>query len=202
MGLEEYVTGQVNGETYDIDANLALLKFYQLSPTKANLRVVTNVLVKALMQLPNSDFNLCLCLIPESIQRDETVTNLVLLSNLLESCDFPKFWETTSTMENVLKAVPGFFEAIRRFIVVTLSISYSHIPKSFLCEALDVKLAQLKATIGSPGLSEFFTGFDEAAETVEFVPNEQNRFSTKEQVDDYTTVFTKVLYSSAMISSS
>merc|ERR1712216_83435 len=200
--LEEYVADQVNNEHYDLDANLALLKFYQLSPSKANLRTVTNVLVKALMQLPNSDFTLCLCLIPDSIQREETTNNLMLLSNLLESCDFTKFWETTAMMEDVLKSVPGFFDAIRKFVVVTLSISYSQVPKSLLCEALNVSLAELKGTIGSADLSGFFTGFDEAAETVEFVPNEQNRFSTKEQVDDYTTVFTKVLYSSAMISSS
>merc|ERR1712216_643241 len=137
--LEEYVGQQVVGEEpYDLDANLALLKFYQLDPSKSNLRVVTNILIKALMQLPNSDFNLCLYLIPESVQREEAVNNLMLLSNLLESCDF----------------------------------------------------------------AEFFYTFDEAAETVPFVENDQNRFKVKpsEQLEDYTTVFTKVLYSSAMTS--
>merc|ERR1712216_145347 len=201
--LEEYVGQQVVGEEpYDLDANLALLKFYQLDPSKSNLRVVTNILIKALMQLPNSDFNLCLYLIPESVQREEAVNNLMLLSNLLESCDFAKFWETTTKMEDMLKAVPGFFDAIRCFVTRTLSISYSTIPKSKLCETLNVPLSELKAAIAADGVAEFFYTFDEAAETVPFVENDQNRFKVKpsEQLEDYTTVFTKVLYSSAMTS--
>merc|ERR1711924_95581 len=163
--LEEYVSATVVTERSDLDANLALLKFYQLDPSKSNVRIVTNILVKALTQLPNSDFNLCLYLIPASVQGEESITNLMLLANLLESCDFAKFWETSSKME-VLKAIPGFFDAIRRFIIVTLSISYSCVPKAFLCETLNVPLSQLKATIGAEGFAEYFESFDDAADTV------------------------------------
>merc|ERR1712216_526657 len=91
--LENYLKSQVKESTYDLDANLALFKFYQFQPQIAKTDVVQQVLTKALMQLPQSDFNLCLYLLPESILQDEGVKGLQSLANTLESCDFPKFWE-------------------------------------------------------------------------------------------------------------
>merc|ERR1712021_169648 len=106
---------------------------YQFNPAKAKIQVVTKVLVKALM----------------------------LLANLLESCDFPKFWETAALMDADLKTVPGFVDAIRRYIMITLSISYARVPKQTLCQALNMALQDLKT---APGASEFFEIFDEKSE--------------------------------------
>jgi len=104
-------------------------------------------------------------------------------------------------MDKVLKAVPGVFDAIRKFVLVTLSISYKSIPKQTLCKALNVEAGALKAT---PGAADFFSNFDDKAANVDFVPNEQNQFKPKaaEQLEDYSTVFSKVVYSSAITSSS
>ena len=87
--LEAYAQQQVKEGSYDLDANLALLKvralfgrldrrpstlscparrvsqLYQFGG-KANNDVVALVLVKALMQLPSSDFSLCLCLLSDA----------------------------------------------------------------------------------------------------------------------------------------
>ena len=71
--LEAFVGQQVSEASYDLDANLALLKLYQFQPAKAKLDVVTKVLAKALMQLPGSDFQLCLYLLPDTIMQVRTM---------------------------------------------------------------------------------------------------------------------------------
>lgn len=197
--LEAFVGQQISEDSYDLDANLALLKFYQFEPAKAKLDVVTKVLVKALMQLPGSDFQLCLYLLPDTIMQADAVSKLMMLATHLESCNFPEFWESAQQMNKVLKVVPTFATAMRKFILITLSISYARVPKTDLCSALNVKLADLKSVSGA---EEFYT-FDAASDTVQFLQNEQNQFKPKpsEQLEDYATVFSKVLYSSAITSS-
>jgi len=197
--LEAYVLA-TTASTYDLDASLALLKFYQFDPSKTNIEAVTKVLLMALMQLPSSDFQLCLYLIPEAVQEEQVLQNLMELSNLLETCDFLKFWEAAKAQEKLLASIPEFLVSVQRFVLVTLSISYLRVPKPFLCAALNVQLADLKSV---QGLSKFCETFDEASETVVFKKNDQNQIKPKasEQVEDFTTVFNKVLYSSAMTAS-
>lgn len=50
--LEMYLAEQVKNKTVDIDANLALLKLYQVYPATANAENVATVLVKGVMALP------------------------------------------------------------------------------------------------------------------------------------------------------
>ena len=67
--LEAYVDAQCANRTYDLDCNLATLKLYQFHPEKSNPTVIAKILVKALMNLPNSDYLLCTYLVPESVVR-------------------------------------------------------------------------------------------------------------------------------------
>merc|ERR1711865_61250 len=196
--LEKYLKSQASGDTYDLDANLALLKFYQFQPATANLEMVQMALAKSLMHLPSSDFSLCLYLLPETVIQDEKVKSLMQLAKTLEAADFPKFWEQRKALDSVLKAVPKFDDAVRKFVMATLSISYARIPKQTLCQALNMKQADLKSAPGA----ELYANFDEKNDVVEFAENEQNRFKSKptEQLEDYSTVFSKVLYSSAVTS--
>ena len=59
---------QATQNTYDLDANLALLRFYQFQPQDCKIDVLAKVLLKALAQLPSSDFKTCLHLLPEQLQ--------------------------------------------------------------------------------------------------------------------------------------
>jgi hypothetical protein len=65
--LENYVEEQVVTQTYSLDANLCLLRLYQFQPARLDVRIVARMLVKALMALPATDFNLCMFLIPERL---------------------------------------------------------------------------------------------------------------------------------------
>ena len=53
---------------YDRDANLALLRLYNFETELVHVQTVANVLIMALMQLPEADFTMLLHLIPENIQ--------------------------------------------------------------------------------------------------------------------------------------
>jgi translation initiation factor 3 subunit K len=63
--LEKYVKHQIETNSYDLEANLALLKLYQFNPEKTNTSVVSQILIKAMMNLPSSDFLLCMCLVSD-----------------------------------------------------------------------------------------------------------------------------------------
>ena len=56
---------QLKTGSYDRRANQALLKIFQFHPDKLDPDVVARVLIKALMQLPDSDFLMCLYLVPQ-----------------------------------------------------------------------------------------------------------------------------------------
>ncbi|ENN82173.1 hypothetical protein YQE_01452, partial [Dendroctonus ponderosae] len=61
--LERYVEMQSKENTYDLEANLAVLKLYQFNPHSFNIDITCQILLKALTNLPNTDFILCKCLL-------------------------------------------------------------------------------------------------------------------------------------------
>ena len=70
--LENYVRLQALENTYDLEANLALLKLYQFNPGTYKTDIACLILLKALTNLPNTDFVLCKCLLQQ-----EQVTNCI-----------------------------------------------------------------------------------------------------------------------------
>jgi translation initiation factor 3 subunit K len=81
------------------------------------------ILIKALMALPDTDYMLCTYLIPVSIQSDPSIAALKSLADQLESCSFQKFWSEVSSSSALLSTVPGFDDAIRKFILSVVSVS-------------------------------------------------------------------------------
>jgi translation initiation factor 3 subunit K len=63
--LEKFVQQQVDSKTYHLEANLALLKLYQFHSDKANVQIISRILIKALMNMPSTDFLLAAYLISE-----------------------------------------------------------------------------------------------------------------------------------------
>ncbi|ENN79693.1 hypothetical protein YQE_03865, partial [Dendroctonus ponderosae] len=61
--LERYVEMQSKENTYDLEANLAVLKLYQFNPHSFNIDITCQILLKAFTNLPNTDFILCKCLL-------------------------------------------------------------------------------------------------------------------------------------------
>ena len=75
------------------------------------------------MALPDTDYMLCTYLIPVSIQSDPSIAALKSLADQLESCSFQKFWSEVSSSSALLSTVPGFDDAIRKFILSVVSVS-------------------------------------------------------------------------------
>lgn len=63
--MERYVEMQSKENTYDLEANLAVLKLYQFNPHSFNIDITCQILLKALTNLPNTDFILCKCLLTD-----------------------------------------------------------------------------------------------------------------------------------------
>lgn len=118
---------QLKGNTYDRAANLALLKLYQFNPPYLNLSVVTSILIKALLALPDSDFTLCLCLLNESILADPIISVIVTGQQHLEMGKFEEFWTEVNTLpqwKSAIKDCTGFREGIRKFMSEILMATY------------------------------------------------------------------------------
>lgn len=107
--LEKYVQEQAKENTYDIDANLAVLKFYQFNPQALNLSITHLILLKALTNLPFSDFVLCKYLLLPSQMKDDTVKEIIYIADILEQCDFVLFWQTVQNKGELFEKITGFY---------------------------------------------------------------------------------------------
>ncbi|KAJ8532077.1 hypothetical protein K7X08_012000 [Anisodus acutangulus] len=129
--LENYVLYQ----TYNLDANLCLLRLYQFEPERMSTPIVARILVKALMAMPAPDFSLCLFLIPERVQMEEQFKTLIVLSHYLRyTARFCQFWDEAAKSRQIVEVVPGFEQAIRAYAVHVLSITYQKVPRTILAE--------------------------------------------------------------------
>ena len=76
---------QVKSGTYDLDANLALLRHYNFAPEGAKINVIALVLTKAMMRLPEPDFAQLLHLVPERVQVRRLLATLLFLGCWVDS---------------------------------------------------------------------------------------------------------------------
>ncbi|PHU11674.1 Eukaryotic translation initiation factor 3 subunit K [Capsicum chinense] len=137
--LENYVNEQVSSQTYNLDANLCLLRLYQFESERMSTPIVARILVKALMAMPAPDFSLCLFLIPERVQMEEQFKTLIVLSHYLETARFRQFWDEAAKSRHIVEAVSGFEQAIRAYAVHVLSITYQKVPRAILAEAINIE---------------------------------------------------------------
>ncbi len=59
---------QISAGKFELPSALSLLRLYNLLPDQMDLKLVGNILVQALLRLPEPDFNLAMLLIPERMQ--------------------------------------------------------------------------------------------------------------------------------------
>lgn len=166
--LEEFVSYQGSNGFCDPDANLAVLKLYQIFPNKYNPLVVAKILIKALMSLPATDFLVCLHLIPERRQVDEPIPVITQLANLLERGEFKQFWDASGACRDLLESVPGSIVAFREFMSDVVSRTYHTIQVTTLSEILDLSLEDAQTHASSRG----WTVQDDV---ITIPPNEDNQ---------------------------
>jgi len=169
--LETFVQ-KVDTQSYDLEANLAVLKFYQFHPEKTQRFVVAKILVKSLMNLPNIDFSLCMYMIPEYLHVEEPIKILIQIHNLLETAQFVEFWNEAKACKEFTEIFPGFEDAIRSFIIGVVTNTYQTISKEFLSEVLNLRGVDLDAMVN-------VKGWKQTPETVVFPKIDTTSFKTK-----------------------
>lgn len=162
--LHEYLHEQCAENTYDLEANLAILRLYQFNTNQIDKKVIIKILLKALTALPNPDFILCKSLIDpnyfEGEEIDPNMKHVLQLHQLLEICDFKQFWTELRSDPGVYLDIAGFDDSIRQFICYVVKITYQSIDKTTLCELLGgLDDSQLKYWVNLNKWKELEDGF-------------------------------------------
>jgi len=154
--LEAYLQEQLDKATYDLEANLAILKLYLLSPEAAKVSVYEGILVKALMAFPATDFALCMYQIPE--KHHAALKSIDKLSQHLEMAKFKAFWKTAEEQVAAAKEAEGgeaagisrahgWQDAVRRHVCGVVNSTYRSIRCDQLADLLNLQVSDLNAVI-------------------------------------------------------
>ncbi|XP_035768150.1 eukaryotic translation initiation factor 3 subunit K [Neolamprologus brichardi] len=151
--LERYVETQARENAYDLEANLAVLKLYQFNPAYFQTQVTSQILLKALTNLPHTDFTLCKCMIDQTHQQEERpIRQILYLGNLLETCHFQSFWTSLEENRELIDGITGFEDSVRKFICHVVGITYQTIDRRLLAEMLGDPLGKTFDThVQKPG---------------------------------------------------
>ena len=151
--LEAYVDAQCASQSYDLEANLATLKLYQFHPELLKVPTVARILVKALMNLPQTDYLACTYLVPERVLDEAPISTIAAVAELLELCSFRQFWGALAPLRSeVLDATPGFDAAVRTFMLSTFEITYQSVPTGHLRDSLGLASeGELTALVSARG---------------------------------------------------
>ncbi|KAJ8929024.1 hypothetical protein NQ314_018335 [Rhamnusium bicolor] len=170
--LERYVEVQSRENSYDLEANLAVLKLYQFNPHSFNTDITSQILLKALTNLPHTDFILCKCLLNEKQLSEDPINQIVYLADILEQCDFQVFWTRIHTLPELTQRITGFVDSIRKFVCHVVGITYQTIERNHLAQLLgDVDDSTLKLWVKKYGWKE--TG------NLIFIANQDENIKTK-----------------------
>jgi len=179
--LERYVQMQCQENVYDLEANLAVLKLYQFNPMFFQMTVTSQILLKALTNLPHTDFTLCKCLIDMShFQEGEPLHRIMILADMLETCQFQQFWEHLIDISDLTVSLTGFEDSIRKFICYVIGITYQVIKKNILRELLgNLSEAQTNTWVAKNGWKDQGDGYV-------FIANQEDNIKTKNITEKIT----------------
>ncbi|XP_074990635.1 eukaryotic translation initiation factor 3 subunit K isoform X2 [Calonectris borealis] len=128
---------------------------YQFNPAFFQTTVTAQILLKALTNLPHTDFTLCKCMIDQAHQEERPIRQILYLGELLETCHFQSFWQALDENMELLDGITGFEDSVRKFICHVVGITYQHIDRWLLAEMLgDLSEAQLKVWMSKYGWTE------------------------------------------------
>jgi translation initiation factor 3 subunit K len=178
--FERYVQLQVSENLYDLEANLAILKLYQFFPNLYKPDILYWILLKAISNLPHTDFVLCRCLLGPVQLEDSNVMRINYLANLLEHCQFKKFWMEKAQDANLISQISGFDDAIRKFVCHVVNITYQSVDKAVLKEILgNITDADLKSWVAK-------NGWKEEPNNMVYISNQEEHVKTKNITEKIT----------------
>ncbi|XP_014247356.1 eukaryotic translation initiation factor 3 subunit K [Cimex lectularius] len=183
--FERYVEIQSQENAYHLEANLAVLKLYQINQN-FNIEIICHILLKALTNLPHTDFILCKYLLNKSLCNTSPIKEIIELADLLECCEFQKFWIKARSMDELCSRIVGFHDSIRKFVCHVVGITFQTINKNLLVQLLggvDDTTFQLKQWVQK-------YGWKEIDGNMIFIANQDENIKTKNITEkiDFETV--------------
>ncbi|MCI4391086.1 hypothetical protein PGIGA_G00130260 [Pangasianodon gigas] len=91
---------------------------YQFNPAYFQTSVTSQILLKALTNLPHTDFTLCKCMIDQPHQEERPIRQILYLGNLLETCHFQSFWASLEENRELIDGITGFEDSVRKYTQV------------------------------------------------------------------------------------
>lgn len=85
-----------------------IISSYQFNPGFFKPNITATILLKALTNLPHTDFTLCKCLIDAYHFKEAPLLSITEIADLLETCRFQKVWVSIEII--FLKCVIGIKE--------------------------------------------------------------------------------------------
>ena len=144
------------GETFDNVANVSLLRHYLCAPARRDAGLTARVLVMSLMRLPEPYFANNLAILPENVQQTPAIAGLANAARALENARFADFWSaighgaadaSSHPVAAAALSVPGFEDAVRRYALNVIGITYVRAPVSIVAEAVALDGAALDAYV-------------------------------------------------------
>ncbi|XP_067009586.1 eukaryotic translation initiation factor 3 subunit K [Anabrus simplex] len=171
--FERYVEVQSRENSYDLEANLAVLKLYQLNPLSTNLDIICQILLKALTNFPHTDFVLCKCLLSAKLLAEPPIDQIMYLADILERCDFQEFWARVHSRPELCSNIVGFNDSIRKFVCHVVGITFQTIDRGVL--------AQLLGGVDDQTLKQWVKkyGWKEESNGMIFIANQDENIKTK-----------------------
>ena len=149
--LQQFVLTQSKENTYLKEANIVLLKMYNLFPECHHNLTVCLILLKALAALPDADFVLCKSLVPHTKHNDPGIDKILKMHQFLERCQFNEFWRFLKENEDIIKGVTGFKESIITYIKGVIQLTYKSLHRELLSDLLYVRGKELDRVIAKEG---------------------------------------------------
>ncbi|KAL8567779.1 Eukaryotic translation initiation factor 3 subunit K [Nucella lapillus] len=178
--LERYVQMQAQENTYDLEANLAVLKLYQFNPGYFQTEMAALILLKALTNLPHTDFLLCKCLIDTAHLNDAPVSKILELAEDLEACDFQHFWMEVRDDPDLISSVIGFEDHVRKFVCHVVATTFQTIEQ----EKLQQLLGHVTPMVALQWASKY--GWTTDSNGMIFVTNQEENIKTKNITEKIT----------------
>ncbi|KAF6256180.1 eukaryotic translation initiation factor 3k [Scenedesmus sp. NREL 46B-D3] len=139
--LEEQAAG---ASSYSLDVATAAFRLYQLQPSLARRDLIARVLLRALAQMPKQDYRILIHMLPEKLVAEEPVSSVVLLAQHLEACNLQDFWAATGSCRDTISKVPGFQDAIRAYVLHSISITFQRVSMRVLADWLKLEGSALQ----------------------------------------------------------
>eukprot|EP00745_Piridium_sociabile_P032105 TRINITY_DN5381_c0_g1_i4.p1 TRINITY_DN5381_c0_g1~~TRINITY_DN5381_c0_g1_i4.p1 ORF type:complete len:236 (-),score=63.52 TRINITY_DN5381_c0_g1_i4:255-905(-) len=178
--LERYVQMQAQENTYDLEANLAVLKLYQFNPGYFQTEIAALILLKALTNLPHTDFLLCKCLMDATRLTEIPISKVLELAEDLEMCDFEHFWMEVRDDPDLIGSVEGFEDNVRKFICHVVATTFQTIEQ----EKLQQLLGHVTPMVALQWSTKY--GWTTDSNDMVFVSNQEESIKTKNITENIT----------------